>query len=186
VTALLVGALGFYTEPEGAVVGGSFQNVPLCSTAEQNGCVITFNSYADGFAPPMTYGGIGAAPEPGKSVGCTHPGAVAGGKATLLGAWFPTIGRQMSSQLGLTFGDPPIDTDFAVYHGLFAGECTPSANGNPYMKITVEPAMGDTRANPVPFDSQPLSPDVLGLHMLDYAFMTEDLRALLETKIAAH
>jgi hypothetical protein len=185
VTALLIGALGFYSVPEGALVGGSFQNVPLCATPEQNGCVITFNTYADGFAPPATYGGIGAAPEPGKSVGCTHPGAVAGGKAALRGAWLPTSGRQMSSMLGLTFGDPPIDTVFAVYRDFFAAECTPAANGNPYLKITVEPAMGDTRTNPVPFDGPALSPDILGLHMLDYAFLTEDLRELITAKVAA-
>jgi hypothetical protein len=185
VAALLIGSLGFYTVPEGMLVGGSFQSVPLCSTPEENGCVITFNTYADGFAPPATYGGIGAPPAPGKSVGCTHPGAVAGGKAALRGAWLPTTGRQTSSQLGLTFGDPPIDTDFAVYRGLFAAECTPAANGNPYLKITVEPAMGDTRTNPVPFDSPQLSPDVLGLHLLDYAFLTEDLRELITTKVAS-
>jgi hypothetical protein len=185
VAALLVGALGFYNVPEGALVGGSFANVPLCSTAEENGCVITFNTYADGFPPPATYGGIGAPPVAGTSVGCTHPGAVAGGKAVLRGAWLPTSGRQPSSELMLNFGATPLDTAFAVYRDLYAAECTPAANGNPYLKLTVEPGMGDARTNPVPFESPQLSPEALGLHLLDYAFLTEDLRSLLEAKIAA-
>jgi hypothetical protein len=185
VAALLVGALGFYSVPEGALVGGSFENVPLCSAAEENGCVVTFNTFGDGFPPNATYGGIGAPPAAGTSVGCINPGAPTGGKAVLRGAWLPTSGRQPSSELMLSFGATPIETDFAVYRDLFAGECTPATNGNPYLKITVEPAAGDARTNPVPFASPQLSPDVLGLHLLDYAFVAEDLRSLLETKIAA-
>ena len=185
VAALLIGALGFYTVPEGALVGGSFQNVPLCSADEENGCVVTFNTFADGFAPSAMYGGVGAPPVAGTSVGCTHPGATAGGKVALRGAWLPTSGRQPSSELMLSFGAAPIDTYFAVYRDFYAGECTPAANGNPYLKISVEPAANDARTNPVPFDSPQLSPDVLGLHLLDYAFLTEDLQNLIETKVTA-
>jgi hypothetical protein len=85
----------------------------------------------------------------------------------------------------LNFGATPLDTAFAVYRELYAAECTPAANGNPYLKLTVEPGMGDARTNPVPFESPQLSPEALGLHLLDYAFLTEDLRSLLEAKIAA-
>jgi hypothetical protein len=41
------------------------------------------------------------------------------------------------------------------------------------------------RENPVPFDDPNLNPAVLGLHILDYSFGTGDLRALLESKVAA-
>jgi hypothetical protein len=145
---------------------------------------VTFNSYGEGFPPPESYGSVGGTTMADTAVGCTHPGALGGGPAVLSGAFLPTTARQPTFEIPLDFGTE-IDTYFAVYRDFFAGECTAADNGQPYMKITAEPGVADVRDNPVPFDFAGLSPDVLGLHILDYSFMTEDLRELLEAKIAA-
>jgi hypothetical protein len=184
VAALLIGSLGFYTVPEGEVVGGSFMNVPICTSAEENGCVVTYNSYAEGFPPPDTYGDLAGTGMPGQVAGCTHPGAIGGGATLLTGALIPTEARQDQFRLGLDFGTE-VDTNFALYRDFFTGECTPADNGQPYFKISATPGASDARGNPVPFDDPNLNPAVLGLHILDYSFGSEDLRALIQTKVAA-
>jgi hypothetical protein len=185
VAVLLLGALGYYNVPDGKLVGGSFANVPLCSSAAENGCVITFNSFADGFPPSATYGALGGMATAGTNLGCTNPGAIAGGKATLHGAYIPTTAHQPSFTIGFKF-PTKVDTSFAVYRDFFAGECAPAMNGLPYFKVSAAPAMGDMRTNPVPFDDPNLNPALLGLHILDYSFSLDDLMTLLKAKIAAH
>jgi hypothetical protein len=110
----------------------------------------------------------------------------AGGKAPLAGVWLPTTGRQPIWQFPYVFGDSPIDTYFAVYRGLFNAECAPAeGTGYPYLKVLAEPATGDARANPVPFDFPGLSPDILGLHVLDWSFVIDDFHTMIDAKLAA-
>ena len=56
IVALLIGDSGLYAPP-GQVVGGTFQNIPLCTQDTQTGCIIGYNSFAQE-APPPANGGI--------------------------------------------------------------------------------------------------------------------------------
>lgn len=188
VATVLAGALGYYQTPTDGMAMGSFQNVPLCTSAEENGCVLTFNTFADGFPPGMGYGGLGGTTVPaGTDVGCTNPAAPAAGAgaAQLSGTFLPTAARQDTFRIPFTF-PTTIDTYFAVYRDFFQGECAAAPNGLSYLKIAAAPEAGDTRMNPVPFDDPGLDPNVLGMHILDYSFVSDDLKALLQTKIDAH
>src|SRR5690606_11858892 len=67
--------------PKGEVVGGSFKEIPLCETADQTGCVITFSTYRDRI-PPESGAMFGR--NVGNNVAaCTNPANLKGGKAEL-------------------------------------------------------------------------------------------------------
>jgi hypothetical protein len=170
VVAILLGALGDITVPKGQVVGGSFKSTPLCTQDSQRGCVITVNSYAKGYEPTSTYGmafGVGA----GQDIACTNPGALGGGKARLGGAY-------LYDKYHSSFAPPVstgVTTTFGVFGDYYTGECLPSANGFSFFEIAAEPNAGDKRTNPVPFGNILYTPAILGLHLLDYNFPTQEL-----------
>lgn len=167
--AILLGALGDITVPKGQAVGGSFKSTPLCTADAQKGCVITFNTFAKGYEPSASYGtGIAA----GMDVACNNPGALAaGGSARLAGSMFFTQFQNPNI-------DPPLNvsvsTPFAGYADYFTGACAPASNGLSFFLMQATPKAGDTRQNPVPFDSPYYGP-ALGLHLVDYAFPMAEL-----------
>ena len=60
--------------PRGKTVGGSLKKTPICTTAAQTGCVISWTSYRDKNAPPS--GALfGVATEAGMTVACVNPAA---------------------------------------------------------------------------------------------------------------
>jgi len=58
--------------PQGKLVGGSFKSTPLCSKADDIGCVMSWVSYRDRNAPPEG-AFFGYSDQPGMTVGCTNP-----------------------------------------------------------------------------------------------------------------
>jgi hypothetical protein len=176
--ALPIGPIGDIVVPKGKKVGGTFQKVPLCSTDDETGCVITFSSFAKGYEPTaLMYPAAD-----GMEAGCTNPGALGGGSARLSGSTFPVHVHQ-------TLLDPGMKTDvtsqFVVYGDLFTGECTTTPNGISYLQIDADPQSGDKRENPVPFDAPLLSPGApyyLGLHVLDYGFPSAEIVAAVKTR----
>lgn len=58
--------------PQGRLAGGTFKTTPLCSSARQTGCVMTWVSFREKNAPPQG-AMFGYAPMPGMTVGCTNP-----------------------------------------------------------------------------------------------------------------
>jgi hypothetical protein len=60
--------------PQGKTVGGSLKKTPICSSASQTGCVISWTSYRDKNVPPV--GALfGIADQPGMTVACVNPAA---------------------------------------------------------------------------------------------------------------
>ena len=60
--------------PQGKTVGGSLKKTPICTTASQTGCVISWVSFRERNAPPV--GAIfGVATQPGMTVACVNPAA---------------------------------------------------------------------------------------------------------------
>jgi hypothetical protein len=176
--AVLAGAFGDVTVPKGQVVGGSFQSTPLCTTATQRGCVLTFNSFAKGYEPTSSYPAF-AVPA-GMDVGCSNPAAPGGGKATFADSFFFT---QFNNAALAAPQNSGVSTPFASYAAYFTGECLPSAAGYSFLEIDAEPAAGDQRSNPIPFsNSIYYAPSVLGLHLLDYGFPMGDLLAAVQAR----
>ena len=49
--------------------------------------------------------------------------------------------------------------------------------------MSVEPANGDQRADPIEYDSAGLSVDLIGLHVLDFNLALDDLVALVRARM---
>jgi hypothetical protein len=177
VVALLIG--GSVEVPHGAVVGGTFQNLPLCTSDAQTGCVIAYRTYAEGHPPTND---SNAASDPSLETACTNPAALGGGEAPFRGAYFPVLVRQPLFQVG----DPPaVPTPFALLENLWAGECATDATGSRYLEIRFRPGVGDLRTNQINLDHPTLSPGFLGTHILDYNFALGDLVAQVAGRAAS-
>lgn len=176
IVALLIGF--DVAVPPGDVIGGTFQNIPLCTTASDTGCVIAYRTYEENHAP---VGGSNNVTGPGMDNACTNPGAIAGGEGDL-DTYFPTVLNNPAFMVG---SNPGITTYFARFRNFYRGECVPDDTGHSYLEIRIRPQVGDQRTNPVNLDHIVLSPAQLGTHILDYAFPLGDLKALVASKAAA-
>jgi hypothetical protein len=76
VSAILMG--GTVGVPQGKLVGGDFQNLPGCASADQTGCVISFSSFPEAQPPPAD-SLFGRDPGPGLQALCVNPAQLAGG-----------------------------------------------------------------------------------------------------------
>lgn len=182
IVALLIGfSVGV---PPGQTIGGTFQDIPVCTSPSETGCVIAYRTWEENHPP--TNGANGAnggefSPPPGMDNACTNPGALAGGEA-YLDTYFPTIVNNPAFAVG---SNPGITTYFARLRNFYAGECVLDDTGHTYLQIRMRPQVGDQRTNPIDFDHVTLSPARLGTHILDYAFPLGELKSLVATKAAA-
>jgi pimeloyl-ACP methyl ester carboxylesterase len=181
IAALLIG--GSVIVPQGGVVGGSFQNIPLCQSAAETGCVLAYRSYADGFPPT---GGSNSSGGPTMDTACTNPAAPdavgSSVEGAFTGTYFPTHTNQPLFQLA---PDPGFGTAFVKYESFYSGACVKDDTNHSYLRIRVTPLPGDLRTNPIPFTNFVLDPGFLGTHILDYSWATEDLLSLVAAKAAA-
>src|SRR5205823_5478071 len=69
VSAILLGTT--LAVPRGKDVGGAFQQVPLCRSASQIGCVITYATFRSTVPPPANTL-FGKVSEPGSVAACTN------------------------------------------------------------------------------------------------------------------
>lgn len=74
--------------PEGKRVGGTFKSTPVCATAGETGCVMSWVSFREKNEPPV--GALfGISTVPGMTVACTNPGDPgAKGWVSLDSIWF--------------------------------------------------------------------------------------------------
>lgn len=167
VSAILLGmTLGV---PRGKDVGGAFQHIPLCHSASQTGCAITYASYRSTVPPPADTL-FGRVPDPNMVAACTNPAALAGGSGTLQ-AYLSADGRTIT---GTTMPKPwvvpekPIDTPWVSVPGLLTAQCMSNANAT-YLEVTVHGNPADPRADDIVGDIG-ANGQVLanwGLHLID-------------------
>jgi hypothetical protein len=178
VVALMIG--GSVSVPDGEDRGGTFAMLPLCTSAEQPGCVLAYRSYAIELPPEP---GGQSADAPDRKVACTDPMALLGHERSA-GAYLPSFSNQPLVFPPIDFG-MPIDTPFVLYRDLYASACLVDGDGHGYLAISAEPAAGDVRTNPVDFAQPLLDPGFLGLHVLDYNFPLDELMELVAVKAQA-
>jgi hypothetical protein len=179
-SAMLVGGAPV-SVPEGQVVGGTFQALPLCTDRDQTGCVISYHSYEIGTTPAL-----GAPPfaglAPGMRAACTHPAGLDGSRGQLRDAVFAT-----SSALApgpTTPGLPPVDTPFVSLPEYFVAECVNFGGGVWYLRVEPSIDPDDARA-PGPLTDPALGEARLGTQHLDVALAIGDLLFLIERQLAA-
>jgi hypothetical protein len=147
ISALLVG--GLTTVTTGQQVGGSFQNVPVCTSAGQTGCAIAYNAFAAESPPPETaFFGRGSA---GQETVCTTPGPLANNTGRSRGTYLSKVINTPTFKPDIPAATPPaFDTPFAVFPEVFRGECvreTVGATPFHYLKVTLDPPAGDMRTS---------------------------------------
>lgn len=173
VRELLVGAYlvgSAVAVPEGELVGGDFDQVPLCSEGGEPGCVTTWATFRDSAPPPPN--SFFGAPRQGEGVaGCVNP-AAPGGTAEL-DAYFPAnagasildaapVGDDQEPSRWLDPSAGAIETPFVRLTDLVTGTCTTDGTFA-YLEVSVTGAGSGPRADDIPGD---LSPE-WGLHLVD-------------------
>jgi hypothetical protein len=158
VSALLLGTN--VAVPKGKDVGGTFKHMPLCRSAEQTGCVITYVTFRSTIPPPAG-SRFGRVADAGMEAGCTNPASLKGGKANLH-AYLSTAQHQWVT--------PPqsINTPFVSVPRLLTGECVSNENGS-YLELTVNEDSHDPRTDDIPGDVMANGKPVpsWGLHLID-------------------
>jgi hypothetical protein len=114
VSAVLMGATSYVQVPEGELVGGTFTNIPLCTSATETGCVITFDA-----AYPESGVLIGAAaPTPSMIRACVNPATFDGSLGTLAALMYP---RTYESLIPFPDG---VDTEWVRYPKVYTAQCS--------------------------------------------------------------
>jgi hypothetical protein len=139
--AILVG--GNLQVPTGKIIGSTFTNVPLCTSATQVGCAIAFSSYASRPPANSVFGRPGQGTslqsqetaKAGQQVACVNPAALGGGTADL----DPYL--LTASQIGLK---EPVPTPWVTYPGLYSATCE-QGGGATWLQVTSLAGTSHTR-----------------------------------------
>jgi hypothetical protein len=182
VMAGLIGAGGFAvnTRP-GEDVGGTFENIPLCSSLDQTACVVAYATFNE--SSPPTPGGLAGAPD-GTETACVNPAQLAGGDTTSTESVFdyPTMGFSALATDISAIGLEGVTTEFVGYPGAYEAECVTEGTDTWLQVRAVE---GAGQRPTVPIDNELVETNGLGLHLLDYQLFAADLQAIVDAKIQA-
>lgn len=142
VSAILLGA----NVPvlKGKDAGGVFQHIPLCRSATQTGCVITYVSFR-ATPPPPPNSRFGAVSETDMVAGCTNPAALGGGSGELH-SYLPAndsgyIVHDVSEQPAWLTPAVTIKTPFVSLPGLLSAECVISDRLS-YLAVSIHDSPG--------------------------------------------
>jgi hypothetical protein len=167
-SALLIG--GGANVPVGAKVGGTFQNIPLCSAQGETGCMIAYVSYAADAKP--TASSLFGRSTGGMQAACVNPADLAGNTGRFKGSYFRKNIANASFAPDTPLPDD-LEAPFAVYRDLFKGACV-ELDGFHYLELAIEPA-SDTDARTPPWRNTPVEGIGFGLHLVDYQIPLDDL-----------
>jgi hypothetical protein len=179
ISAFLLGST--VTVAAGEDTGGSFQNIPLCRSAGQTGCVITYASFRS-TAPPPQNTLFGQTLEPTLTGACTNPAALGGGSSethAYLSSGGATIAGPRRTSPWVSSG-AVVETPFVSVPGLLSAECTSNEHAT-YLEITVHGDPSDDRVDDIVGDITPQ----WGLHLVDVNLAMGDLVQIVQEQTAA-
>jgi hypothetical protein len=180
--------IGFNLEvPAGRDVGGAFKSVPLCRSAQQTGCAVSYVSFRQDVPPPEK-SRFGRSDDPAKQIACTNPAALAGGETVPLDAYLGTEGAGFSAAAPPPWirGGAKIETPFVKVPGLLSGRCVANRSGS-YLEVTVNVDPADPRTDAIVGDVV-AGGAVLkdwGLHLIDVSIAQGNLIDLVRSQAAA-
>ena len=168
--------------PEGADIGGDFQQVSVCRMTDQTGCVINYSIYRES-DPELNAGlAVFGTPSNGLTAVCTNPAALAGGQASFK-SYFPAgglpgvIGSLIAERVDGPYADPtsapPITTPFYSMPDFIGGRCVLDDNGISYLQATANADASDPRADD--FNGEFTIFPGWGLHLVDITLPMGDL-----------
>ncbi len=147
ISALLLGTN--VSVPKGKDVGGAFKHMPLCRSASQTGCVISYVSFRSDVPPPAN-SRFGRVQGEGMAAACTNPAALSGGSGELhsyLSAAGRSLGSSAEPKPWVTPAQP-INTPFVSVPGLLTAECVSNEKGS-YLAVTVKGNPADPRTDDI-------------------------------------
>lgn len=156
--------------------GATFVDLPLCSSADEIGCVVAFRTYRQG----ANLEGDAHGPPAGRETACVHPAGVAAGeRAPVGGSFFLAAGR------GPIHPADAVATRFVYLRGLFAAQCVPGPGGYRHLAISDARKPGDRRALPFDLNDPRFELSTLGLHTVEMELLQGDLIELVRQKTAS-
>jgi hypothetical protein len=171
--------------PEGEVVGGDLDNIPLCQADDQTGCVVTYATFRAS-APPDAASFFGRSNDVGAAA-CVNPADLAGGGPAPLHPYILVDGQPTGILGGSLqpFADPArtveIQTPWATYPDLLDGECKSDGQFT-YLALTVNGDPTDPRVDDLKGDL----PGGWGLHVMDANIAMGDIESLVASQAAAY
>jgi hypothetical protein len=147
VAAIIAG--GNVTVPTGGTVGATFQNIPLCTSSHQSGCVIAYSSFPSEPPSNANFGipgqGIslntGQTATTGVQVACVNPASVGGGTADLQTYWPLTPPLPIPSMAPPA---PAVTTPWLYYPHQYSATCEHADNAS-WLQVTDLPQKQVTR-----------------------------------------
>ncbi len=137
--------------PKGKDVGGAFQQMPLCRTAKQTGCVISYVTFRENVPPPAN-SLFGRVPGEGMVAACTNPADLSGGSGALH-AYLAAARSSSSAAAPKPWVTPeqPLKTPFVSVPGLLTAECVANEKGS-YLALRVHGNPADPRVDEITGD----------------------------------
>lgn len=177
--------------PAGGVVGGTFYSTPLCTSANQNGCVVAYSTFRRD-DPELATPKFGTPPADGYEAACTHPAALAGGSEELAArlpfdqpyAFDVLLKAQGSGGPYERWWDnlkAKRQANFYSVPGQFRGECVRDKQGTHYLEVTIESNENDPRADN--YRGELIVVKGWGLHLVDINIAQGDLVQLAHDQI---
>ncbi len=179
--------------PVGEQVGGTFQQTPLCTSANQSGCVVAYSTFRKGDQELETPR-FGVVSEPGFEAACTHPAALAGGTETLQARLPFDQPYAFDVLLEMKGSSGPYkswwkslrakrEADFYAVPGQFSGQCVRDSEGTHYLEVTIDSDPEDPRADE--YRGELIVVKGWGLHLIDVNIAQGDLIRLASDQINA-
>ncbi len=156
ISALVIGPVGWLEVPEGEVVGGSFANIPLCTHATDNACIVAYDTNAEGAERPQRE----------QALPCVDPTRLGGDPGLLANMIY-------NDQEGIPF-PAGVETSWIGWPRMHTASC----DSNGYLSI------GTVQQERQPTVPPELVQLVLGgsLHQADFNYTIGDLLRLVEVQ----
>nr|WP_295111910.1 DUF3089 domain-containing protein [uncultured Caulobacter sp.] len=173
------------------VADGKFGGVPLCTKADEAGCLVTYISFRAS-APPPANSRFGKTDEQGRRAGCVNPAALLAGKASTdeatLHAYLGTKPFLSSLPPKPFAKDVTVTTPFVSMPGLLSAKCVSEGDFS-YLAVKVNADPADPRTDEITGDIVVPGMGVLkdwGLHLIDVNLEMGDLVALADRQAKAY
>jgi hypothetical protein len=177
---------GFTLEvPQGQVTGGTFRSLPLCTSPDQTGCLVSYVSFREGHEPPVD-AMFGRAKHAGWTVACTNPAALGSDRRVTLDSYFYTgSSESMPSRVTWSRTGPP-PAEYVHTPGLANAACVNHGRVG-YLSLGVNADPNDARTDDIPGEAffWRWTFDGWGMHLADMNAPQGDLIRMVARQSAA-